>query len=190
MIGRVIDVSYSVDGKSRVSLCLRGNCADELAQLMNADVDVSIKKHRNRRSLDANAYAWALISQIAERITPPLNKEETYLEMLRRYGQSGVISVRSDAAEAVRRAYKYADELATAELNGREFVHLRVYIGSSEYDTREMALFLDGIIEEARALGIDTDTPARLALYEEGRNAKQDSYNGTAHGDAGTENND
>ena len=44
---------------------------------------------------------------------------------------------------------------------------------SSEYDTREMAIFIDGIVSEAQALGIDTRTPEELAemksLWENGK---------------------
>lgn len=34
--------------------------------------------------------------------------------------------------------------------------------GSSEYDTAEMAHFIDSIVEEAKELGIETSTPDEL----------------------------
>ena len=42
--------------------------------------DLEIKEHREKRSLDANAYAWVLIHKLAEamRITP----EEVYLQAI------------------------------------------------------------------------------------------------------------
>ena len=38
-----------------------------------------------------------------------------------------------------------------------------MFKGSSEYDTREMSIFIDGIVSEAQGLGIDTRTPEELA---------------------------
>ena len=45
------------------------------------------------------------------------------------------------------------------------YVHM--WVGSSKYDSKEMATFIDGIIQEARDLGIDTDTPEQLARFTE-----------------------
>jgi hypothetical protein len=50
------------------------------------------------------------------------------------------------------------------ELNGKTFTHYRLIIGSSEYDTKQMAQFIDGIVSEAKELGIETLTPAELAV--------------------------
>ena len=44
--------------------------------------------------------------------------------------------------------------------------------GTSEYDSKEMAWFLDRVIEEAKAIGVETMTPdeiERLKAYEKQR---------------------
>jgi hypothetical protein len=38
-----------------------------------------------------------------------------------------------------------------------------VYKGSSEFDTKEMSIFIDGIVSEAKELGIETMTPNEIA---------------------------
>lgn len=167
MRGRIIDVARGMDGRARVSLSLNSGAADELIKLGDIEVDVEIKRHRERRSLDANAYAWLLISKIAEAVTPPLSKEDVYMAMLRRYGQSQKLCVLSEAVSDLRRAYKYVDVEHESVLHGANVTYLRAYIGTSEYDTREMSRFLDGVIEEARQLGIDTDTPTQKLKWEE-----------------------
>ena len=43
------------------------------------------------------------------------------------------------------------------------FKHYKVYKGSSEFDTREMSIFIDGIVYEAEELGIQTMTPNEIA---------------------------
>jgi hypothetical protein len=52
-------------------------------------------------------------------------------------------------------------------VNDTLFSHYRVYKGSSEYDTREMAVLIDGIISEAKELDIETLPPAEIARMKE-----------------------
>ncbi len=126
-----------------------------------------IKPYREKRSRNANSYAWALMGQIADALRT--DKDSVYLEMLKRYGQSEMVSVRSDID--VRGFFKYYELAGTSRLNGKEFSHYRVYKGSSEYDTREMAVLIDGIVSEAQEMEIETLTPKELQfLKDEWRN--------------------
>lgn len=118
-----------------------------------------IKEHRQRRSLSQNAYCWELIGQIADNMR--LSKEDVYLDMLQHYGQSEIISVRADIN--VSGYFKYYEKFGTGQVNGKDFTHYKVYKGSSEFDTREMSIFIDGVVQEAQALGIQTLTPDELA---------------------------
>ena len=117
-----------------------------------------VKEHKEKRSLNANAYAWSLITKIADALRT--SKEECYLEMLKRYGQSEIVSVLSQID--VSGYFKYYEPLATATLQGKEFTHYKIYKGSSEYDTREMSILIDGIVSEAKELGIETIPPKEI----------------------------
>ena len=117
-----------------------------------------IKEHKEKRSLNANAYAWTLITKIADALRT--SKEECYLEMLKRYGQSEIVSVLSQID--VSGYFKYYEPLATATLQGKEFTHYKIYKGSSEYDSREMSILIDGIVSEAKELGIETIPPNEI----------------------------
>lgn len=122
-----------------------------------------IKQHREKRSLTANAYAWVLIGKIADVIRA--SKDEVYLMMLKRYGQSEVISVVANVS--LEGYFKYFDIIGQGIVNDTLFSHYRVYKGSSEYDTREMAVLIDGIISEAKELDIETLPPAEIARMKE-----------------------
>lgn len=133
----------------------------ELIQyLYNQDKEklFEIKEHKQKRSLNANAYAWKLITEIAN--VTRAAKEEVYVEMLKRYGQSDLVSVMSNIN--VSSYFKYYSEAGKSDLNGKEFTHYRVYKGSSEFDTREMAILIDGIVSECKELDIETMTPSEL----------------------------
>jgi len=121
------------------------------------DKEFQISPYHQKRSLAANAYAWVLITQIAEAMTPPQSKDAVYLEMLKRYGQSEFISVLSGIN--IQGFFKYYEEYGKGHVEGREFTHYKIYKGSSEFNAREMNILLEGIIQEAKDLGIETITP-------------------------------
>lgn len=122
-------------------------------------LSVEVKQYREMRSLNANAYAWKLIGEIADIVRA--GKDEIYLKLLKRYGQSELISVLSHVP--IGNYVKYYEEAGESKLNGKDFTHYRVYKGSSEFDTREMSIFIDGIVSEAKVLGIQTETPDQIA---------------------------
>lgn len=155
------NVSFTASGKPIVTLELNEkvpalNMVDELH---GADITVKIDKYRERRSLNANAYAWCLIGKIGNAIRQ--SKEDVYFQMLKRYGQSEMISV--IAHIPIWKYVKYCEQAGESTLNGKLFKHYRVFKGSSEFDTKEMSIFIDGIVSEAQALGIQTDTPDQIA---------------------------
>ena len=133
------------------------NCYDELngANLLSIKID----KHREKRSLNANNYAWKLLTEIGNILKA--SKEEIYFQMLKEYGQSELISVKAHIP--IGEYVKYCEEAGESTLNGKQFKHYKVYKGSSEFDKREMAIFIDGIVEEAKALNIDVRTPDEIA---------------------------
>lgn len=122
-----------------------------------------IKEKKRRRSLNANAYAWTLIGKLADALR--ISKDQCYLLMLKRYGQSEMVSVVSEID--VRGYFKYYEAVGETELQGKNFTHYRVFKGSSEYDTREMSILVDGIVSECHEVGIETMTPSELAKLKE-----------------------
>lgn len=161
LTGQIDDVTVSLAGKPKLTLIINEKsdllCGyDDLKDIEKLSIE--IKPYREKRSLNANAYAWKLIGEIADIVRS--SKDEVYLEMLRKYGQSELISVLSHIP--IEQYVKYCDEVGESKLNGKMFKHYRVYKGSSEFDTREMSILIDGIVGEAKELGIQTETPAEL----------------------------
>lgn len=163
LTGKIQGVSQDLFAK-RVLVTLAVN-EESISKQMYDDLHdtdkltVKIDKYREKRSLNANNYAWKLLTEIAN--VCRTSKEEVYLEMLKRYGQSEIISVLAHIP--IREYVKYCEEAGESKLNGKLFKHYKVYKGSSEYDTREMSIFLDGVVSEAKELGIPTETPEQIA---------------------------
>ena len=118
-----------------------------------------IKEYNKKRSLSANNYFWLLINEIGNALK--ISKDEVHLRMLKEYGQSEVFSIRSDID--VSRYLKYYEEIGRGKVNGKEFTHYRVFKGSSEMDSLEMSILINGTVSEAEQLGIPTLTPAEIA---------------------------
>lgn len=139
---------------------MTGNALQIINWLFAQDKDkvFEIKEHKEKRSLNANAYAWSLISKIADALR--MSKEECYFLMLKRYGQSEIVSVLSEID--VSGYFKYYEPIATATLQGKEFTHYKIFKGSSEYDTREMSILIDGIVSEAKEMDIETLPPGEV----------------------------
>lgn len=120
--------------------------------------DVEIKEHKEKRSLNANSYFWSLCNKLGNVLR--MSKEDVYLLMLERYGQREIVSVRSDID--VRGYFQYYKEIGRGTVQGKEFIHYALFKGSSQYDTKEMSILIDGIVSECQDLGIETMTPEKL----------------------------
>jgi len=152
------------------------NSVQELKSIVSSGktLDVEIKQHRNKRSLDANAYMWTLCQKIAEALHT--TKEDVYKKAIREVGQFEILAVREDATESFIRVWNsrglgwYAEEMDSKIPGCKKII---AYYGSSVYDTKQMSVLIDYIVSECKELGIETMPPEELkALKNEWRNSK------------------
>ena len=125
---------------------------------LDKDKKYEIIEYKEKRSLNANNYAWKLITEISNKMLT--DKEAVYLDMLKHYGQSELVSILSTIE--VKGYFKYYEVAGTSVLNNKEFTHYKIFKGSSEYNTKEMSILIDGIVQEAKNLGIPTETPEMI----------------------------
>lgn len=141
---------------------------EELSRyLWNLDKEkkYEIKEHKEKRSLDANGYCWVLCKKIADKLH--ITKEEIYKKNIKEVGKYEVIPIKNEAIETFVNAWTgkgigwICEILSKSKIDG--YTNLIAYYGSSIYDSKEMSLLLDGIVQEAQNLGIETLTPDELA---------------------------
>ena len=165
LTGQIVGVAFDYFSKKpTVTLTLNeeGTAKAMVNELrLEGKLSIKIDKFREKRSLNANNYAWKLMTEIGNVVR--ISKEQVYLDMLRQYGQGGTVSIEEKHVANFQRMYKYHESLGKSKLNGKTFEHFRFWVGSSEYNTQEMSIFLDGIIYEARQIGISTETPEQIA---------------------------
>lgn len=146
----------------------------KLAKVADEDERVfDLVIHREKRSLNQNAYYHVLLGQVADKLR--ISKSRLHNDMLRHFGQTMMIDGRPvcvmlpDTDESEDTAWE-SDTVhlkptsATVEgANGVRYRQWKMLRGSHEYDSREMSILVDGIIQEAQQLGIQTMTPDELA---------------------------
>lgn len=159
------NVSFTAKGNPIVTLELneRTPALKLVDELHDEKLSITIDKYREKRSLNANNYAWKLITEIGNRTRQ--SKEDVYFLMLKRYGQSDMVSVMAHIP--VGCYFKHYEEVGEGTVNGKLFKHYRVCKGSSQFTTLEMSIFLDGVVSEAKDLGIQTDTPEQIAKMKD-----------------------
>ena len=132
--------------------------------------DLEVKEHRKKRSLDANAYAWVLINKLAEAMrSAPI---EVYRQAIQNVGGNyEVIPIKEEAADHFKQVWEAQGlgwpcmDMGKSKLQG--FRNLRAYYGSSTFSVSQMQVFIDNLVQDCRALNIETLTPDKLALLME-----------------------
>ena len=132
--------------------------------------DLEVKEHRQKRSLDANAYAWVLIHKLAavERITP----EEVYLLNIPKVGNNYTpVCLRECDVQRFIKSWESnglgwpVKDLGPSQVPGCR--NLMAYHGSSTYDTQQMSVLIDNLVQDCKALDIETLSPEKLSLMKE-----------------------
>lgn len=171
MRGRLVDIVVGFNRKQRVTIELDRDFREEFDRLHGQELDVEIKKHREKRSKDANAYFHVLVNKIAAERGG--KDDDVKRQLVVEYGaldrdeDGTVIGFKLPASVNVDKIYPYVRCFDTREENGKLFKCYLVYKHTSDMDSKEMARLIDGAIETAQELGIATDTPEQLARYKE-----------------------
>lgn len=164
MRGRLIDLSIGFNGKQRLLLELDGDFKNDFDTLHTSDVEISVKKFRHKRSLDANGYAWVLIDKIAALMK--MNKLEVYKDHIRGLGGvSQTVCVQDYAAAKLienwcKNGLGWQAETFKSKIDG--CVNVTLYYGSSTYDTEQMSSLINSLVDTAKSLGIETMPPEEL----------------------------
>ena len=164
-IGTIEDISIDYKTqKPKILLVLNEReCISSLEELKEDKLSVEIKKYRNKRSLDANAYMWVLISKLEEKVNIP--KDIIYKDAIRNIGVYEVIPVKNEAVDRFIEAWTknglgWVCETTKSKLEG--YTNILAYYGSSTYNTAEMSRLIDLIVQECKQLDIETMSKSEL----------------------------
>jgi hypothetical protein len=167
---KIKDFAKSIHGNRVLSLdILSGMNEQELNELNDRDLSIDIKQWRERRSLDANAYFWVLCDRLSE--VTGRGKSEIYRDEIRDIGgNSETVCVMDKAVDKLRSAWEknglgWQTETFDSKLDG--CTNVTLYYGSSAYDKAQMARLIDNVVQDCKAVGIETMTPDQLDRLKE-----------------------
>lgn len=132
---------------------------------------LTAEEYHPKRSLDANRYMWQLCGKIAEKLSSEkqlYSKEEIYRKAIQ---ESGVWYDDEVPVDKVKWRCTAWELIGTGWFTERvDFTHdgeqeiIRFYYGSSRYNTKQMSRLIDNIVQECRALDIETLPPEKIAV--------------------------
>lgn len=169
MIGKLKDIIPTRSGDYIISFTTRSDFREEFDRLKEGEIDIEIKKHSKKRSLDANAYLWVLCGKLAETLqkeAPKVTKDGVYRRAIREVGIYQDIEINTEAVKTLNTLWKskgvgWFTEMVDEAQDAKKAV-VRCYYGSSTYNARQMGRLIDYLIEDCRALGIPTESPEEI----------------------------
>ena len=165
---KLSSIGRAIGGRYIISLeMLEGNIG-ELEKYQEKELSCELKTWRNKRSLNANALLWACIGDITNAFGG--EKFDVYLQMLRKYGQYTLIEMPEAALPKFKQMYRECDVVGSRYTDSGSMLQVLCYYGSSNYNTKEFSVLLDGVIGDMKASGLDVptseDVKAALAIWE------------------------
>lgn len=171
--GKLADISLKLaSGKVVLSFEIEGqhNATALWEKYRNTErLDIEVKKHREGRSLNANNYMWALCEKIAQKLSgegETHTKEDIYRDSIEKIGVFYDDDIEPEKVKRRRTAWEMigtgwiTERVDFTQDGNREII--RFYYGSSRYNTAQMSKLIDNIVQDAKALGIETRTPEEI----------------------------
>ena len=174
LTGKIADMSIDfVTGKTKLLLEL-----NEKQSAMNLydnyheeeKLSITIGKHREKRSREANNYMWLLCGKLAEALSDTKvkhTKEDIYRKAIKEIGvwiddevEPEKVKWRCAAWERLGTGW-ITERVDFTQDGNREII--RFYYGSSQYNTKQMSRLISNIVQDCEAVGIDVRTPEEIA---------------------------
>jgi hypothetical protein len=165
MIGKLKDLTFNGDGTQNITVTVGANFREKFDELKDKEIRIEIKKSSNRRTRNQNAFAWELIDQIAA--ANHVKVTEVYRNAIREIGGvSTMVGMKDEAIPVFREGWENGHLGRQVEVvpgsTKPGWSNVRIYYGSSEFDTEQMSRLIDILIQDAEASGIPTITPEEL----------------------------
>lgn len=161
-----LDIDYETR-KPKISVVLDTNEISIVEQLKNENkLNIEMKKWYKKRSLDANSYCWVICDLIAKELSKNgiTTKEEIYRDAILQVGTFEPFIVQEKTFENFKRIWeKQGLGFLVQEVSRKDkCVKVNCYYGSSTYDSKEMSLLIEILVQLAKSLNIETKSRAEI----------------------------
>jgi hypothetical protein len=166
LLGKYISRELNSKGNIEIKIEISDKGSKQYVESLATDTiyEIEIEKKREKRSLDANAYCWTLCQKIAEKIGS--TKEEVYRHAIHEVGQFEILSVKDEAVDMFITAWEskgtrkekgigwICEIFGASDEDG--YTNLIAYYGSSVYDSKQMSILVNYIVEYCKENDIPT----------------------------------
>lgn len=160
-VGKITALARNAEGKWLLQLETDARITVGYEELKKEQVDIIIRKHRDKRSLDQNALYWSYVVALAKHLGQ--SNAWVHNKMLGRYGYPYMYNgktamvVLPDSDPEIMESETFHVKPTSDVREGKDGQQYRTYIvmrGSSTYNTQEMTRLVDGVESEVKSLGI------------------------------------
>lgn len=154
--------------KLKISLLVDVNNKEVVEQLKSENkLCIELKKWRQKRSLDANSYCWVLCDKIAKELCKDgtiVTKEDVYKDAILQIGSFEPFIVQEKTYMNFKRIWeKQGLGFLVQEVSKKDkCIKVNCYYGSSTYNTKEMSLLIEDLIELAKTLNVETKSQSEI----------------------------
>jgi len=146
--------------------------AEQIDELKGKQIEVEIHELSGKRSKNANAYLWELLTKLQN--AGYGNAVKLYTKYIRENGVSAARAVPEEAFKTYKTSFldegigfqiERTGENTWTNENGEEIrmAEFVQYYGSHVYNKKQMERLLDAVVQDCKAVGIQTETPEELA---------------------------
>lgn len=154
--------------KLKISLLVDVNNKEVVEKLKSENkLCIELKKWRQKRSLDANSYCWVLCDKIAKELCKDgtiVTKEDVYKDAILQIGSFEPFIVQEKTYMNFKRIWeKQGLGFLVQEVSKKDkCIKVNCYYGSSTYNTKEMSLLIEDLIELAKTLNVETKSQSEI----------------------------
>lgn len=168
MIGKLKDMTFNGDGTQNITITVGADFRETFDKLKDSDVRIDISKAGKPRTSNQNRFAWDLIDSIAAESHKKVT--DVYRDTIREIGGvSTIAGIKDEAIEQFRQGWEHGHLGRQVEVVPGSakpgWSNVKIFFGSSEFDTIQMSRFLDILIQDAEALGIPTLNEKQIEKY-------------------------
>lgn len=141
--------------------------------------EYELKEHKPKRSIQANNYFWTLLGELCFELD--LNVLDEYKKRVKELGIFRQWTIDRDNLKTFNKMWTsqgiaWFTEVVDIAVDNKIVVN--AYYGSSSYNSKQMAKLIDGLVQDCKAVGIETRTTEEinslLQGVDESENNKKD----------------
>ena len=160
MKARIVDFLVITPERQRLTIDVEGDFREVFEKVKDSDVELKVSKYRKQKSLTANAYMWTLLDKLATETG--ISVKDLYFDYLKNVG--GNMELYCGKPQAIDRLVELWTQSGTtgwgwpyvrfpSKLDGCE--NVRLYYGSSTFDSATLSRLIDHIVQDCAACGIE-----------------------------------